>query len=102
MTVNASDVRPVSQLSKQIDRLVDFLWPLTITIGVIMAVFVIAFLAILFTAINEQPPETTLSIPDDFVSQVMEGIGLSGREVGLNAMLARIKTHARLAASTVG
>src|SRR3982751_7132114 len=41
-----------------------------------------AFLAILFTAINEQPPETTLSIPADFVSELMEGIGLSGREVG--------------------
>src|ERR1041384_8623082 len=40
-----------------------------------------AFLAILFGAINEQPPETTLAIPGDFVSQVMEGIGLSGREV---------------------
>jgi cysteine desulfuration protein SufE len=61
-----------------------------------------AFLSILFGAINEQPPETTLAIPSDFVSQVMEGIGLSGREVGLNAMVARIKAHARQAASTVG
>lgn len=53
-----------------------------------------AFLAILFGAINDQPPETTLAIPNDFVSQVMEGIGLSGREVGLNAMVARIKKYA--------
>lgn len=53
-----------------------------------------AFLAILFSAINEQPPETTLAIPGDFVHQIMEGIGLSGREVGLNAMVARIKRHA--------
>src|SRR3954466_7536716 len=57
-----------------------------------------AFLSILFSAINDQPPATTLSIPDDFVHQIMEGIGLSGREVGLNAMVARIKAHARAAA----
>lgn len=56
-----------------------------------------AFLAILFGAINDQPPETTLAIPSDFVSQVMEGIGLSGREVGLNAMVTRIKNYARSA-----
>jgi len=56
-----------------------------------------AFLAILFSAINEQPPETTLAIPNDFVHQIMEGIGLSGREVGLNAMVARLKRHAELA-----
>src|SRR5512143_353549 len=58
-----------------------------------------AFLAILFSAINEQPPETTLAIPSDFVPRIMEGIGLSGREVGLNAMLTRIKRHAELAAA---
>lgn len=54
-----------------------------------------AFLAITFSAINDQPPEVTLAIPDDFVHQLMEGIGLSGREAGLNAMVARIKRHAR-------
>ena len=54
-----------------------------------------AFLAILFSAVNGQPPETALAIPVDFVRQMMEGIGLAGREVGLNAMLARIKRHAR-------
>ncbi len=58
-----------------------------------------AFLAILFSAINGQPPETTLAIPNDFVYQMMAGIGLSGREVGLNAMLARVKRHAQLAAA---
>jgi len=58
-----------------------------------------AFLAILFQAINGQPPDTTLAIPDDFVRRVMDGIGLAGREVGLNAMLARIKRYAQLAAS---
>jgi cysteine desulfuration protein SufE len=54
-----------------------------------------AFLAILFSAINGQPPQTTLAIPNDFVRQMMEGIGLAGREVGLNAMLARVKRHAQ-------
>jgi len=57
-----------------------------------------AFLAILFSAINEQPPETTLGIPSDFVHQIMQGIGLSGREVGLNAMVQRIKRYAEQAA----
>jgi cysteine desulfuration protein SufE len=54
-----------------------------------------AFLAILFSAINGQPPETTLAVPNDFVRQMMEGIGLAGRETGLNAILTRIKRHAQ-------
>lgn len=58
-----------------------------------------AFLAILFSAINDQPPSTALAIPDDFVRQVMEGIGLAGREVGLTAMLLRIKRYAQQAAA---
>jgi cysteine desulfuration protein SufE len=57
-----------------------------------------AFLAILFSAINDHPPEVTLAIPNDFVSQVMADIGLSSREVGLNAMLARVKRFAQAAA----
>jgi cysteine desulfuration protein SufE len=56
-----------------------------------------AFLAILFSAINGHPPETALAIPPDFVRQMMEGIGLAGREVGLDAMLSRIKRHAAAA-----
>jgi len=56
-----------------------------------------AFLAILFSAINGHSPETTLGIPSDFVRQMMEGIGLAGREAGLNAMLTRIKRHAAAA-----
>jgi cysteine desulfuration protein SufE len=56
-----------------------------------------AFLSILFSAINGQPPQTTLAIPSDFVRQMMEGIGLAGREVGLNAMLARVKRYAQRA-----
>src|SRR3954470_2103066 len=59
-----------------------------------------AFLTILFSAINEQPPETTLAIPTDFVQHIMEGIGLSGREFGLNAMVARIKRFAERATQT--
>lgn len=58
-----------------------------------------AFLAILFQALNGQPPETALAIPSDFVRQMMEGIGLAGREVGLEAMVARIKRHAQAALS---
>ena len=58
-----------------------------------------AFLAILFSAINDQPPSTVLAIPDDFVRQVMEGIGLAGREVGLTAMLRRVKRFAQQAAA---
>jgi cysteine desulfuration protein SufE len=57
-----------------------------------------AFLSILFSAVNGHPPQTTLAIPADFVRQMMEGIGLAGREVGLNAMLARIRRHAQRAA----
>jgi len=56
-----------------------------------------AFLAILFSAINGHPPETTLAIPSDFVRLMMEGIGLAGREAGLSAMLTRIKRHAQIA-----
>jgi cysteine desulfuration protein SufE len=54
-----------------------------------------AFLAITFSAVNGQPPQVTLAIPDDFVSTMMAGLGLSAREVGLNAMVARLKRHAR-------
>jgi cysteine desulfuration protein SufE len=56
---------------------------------------VAAFLGILFSAVNDQPPETTLAIPPDFVRTVMESIGLGTREVGLDALVARVKRHAR-------
>ena len=56
-----------------------------------------AFLAFLFSAVNDQPPQTTLAIPGDFVRQMMEGCGLAGREAGLDAMLARVKRHAQRA-----
>jgi cysteine desulfuration protein SufE len=55
---------------------------------------VAAVLAILFSAVNEQPPATTLAIPNDFVRQVMDSIGLGTREPGLTALLMRLKRHA--------
>jgi cysteine desulfuration protein SufE len=55
---------------------------------------VAAFLAIVFAAVNDHPPETTLALPSDFVSTVMANIGLGAREVGLNAIVARLKRHA--------
>lgn len=53
-----------------------------------------AFLSILFSAINDQPPETTLAIPSDFVRTMMENIGLGARESGLTAMVTRVKRYA--------
>jgi cysteine desulfuration protein SufE len=54
-----------------------------------------AVLAIIFAAVNEQPPSTTLGIPQDFVRTLMESIGLGAREPGLNAMITRLKRYAR-------
>ena len=56
-----------------------------------------AFLSIVFSAVNGEPPATTLAIPDDFVQRMMQGLGLSARESGLSAMVARLKRHARAA-----
>lgn len=53
-----------------------------------------AFLSILFSAVNDQPPAVTRAIPDDFVPTMMEGIGLHTRETGLTAMVRRLKHHA--------
>ena len=58
---------------------------------------VAAFLAIVFSAVNDQPPTVMRAIPDDFVSLVMENMGLGAREVGLNAMVARLKQYAQRA-----
>lgn len=60
---------------------------------------VAAFLAIVFSAVNDQPPSVMLAIPTDFVSLVMEQIGLGAREVGLNAMITRLKGYAERAAA---
>jgi len=54
-----------------------------------------AVLAIIFAAVNGEPPSTTLGIPNDFVSILMESIGLASREPGLTAMIARLKRYAR-------
>jgi len=54
-----------------------------------------AVLAIVFGAVNGQPPSTTIGIPNDFVSTLMESIGLAAREPGLNAMITRLKRYAR-------
>lgn len=54
-----------------------------------------AFLSILFSAVNDHPPATTLAIPSDVVRTMMEDIGLGTREVGLTAMVERLKRYAR-------
>ena len=61
-----------------------------------------AVLAIVFSAVNDQPPEATLAIPGDFVRTLMESIGLGTREPGLNAMITRLKRYAREAEQTNG
>jgi cysteine desulfuration protein SufE len=60
-----------------------------------------AVLAIVLAAVNGQPPETTLAIPPDFVRTLMESIGLGAREVGLNAMIVRLKRYAAEAAAQI-
>lgn len=55
---------------------------------------VAAVLAITFAAVNDQPPETTLALPHDFVRLLMQDIGLGARESGLTAMITRLKRHA--------
>ncbi|MCU0635156.1 MAG: SufE family protein [Gemmatimonadaceae bacterium] len=59
-----------------------------------------AVLALTFAAINDQPPATTLALPDDYVRQLMTDIGLGARETGLSAMIERLKRHARAAQAT--
>jgi len=55
---------------------------------------VAAVLAIVFAAVNDQTPDVTLGIPVDFVQTLMTGMGLNAREVGLNAMIVRLKRAA--------
>ena len=63
---------------------------------------VAAVLAIVFAAVNGQPPSVTLAIPGYFVRTLMESIGLGARESGLNAMIARLKRYAAAAAQNPG
>jgi cysteine desulfuration protein SufE len=58
---------------------------------------VAAFLSLAFSVLNGQPPSVTLALPSDFVRAMMAGIGLGTREVGLEALVARLKRHARAA-----
>ena len=60
---------------------------------------VAAVLAVVFSAVNDQPPAVTLAIPPDFVRMLMEGMGLNARETGLNAMIVRLKRAAAAAAN---
>lgn len=53
-----------------------------------------AVLAIVFSAVNGEPPSTTLAIPPDFVRTLMDSIGLGAREAGLNGMIHRLKRYA--------
>ena len=39
-----------------------------------------------------------LAIPEDFVRTIMDSLGLGTREVGLNAMLTRVRRYAEEAA----
>jgi cysteine desulfuration protein SufE len=61
-----------------------------------------ALLAMIFEAVNGQPPETVIAIPRDFVRQVMDKLGLGTREVGLNAMMERLRRAALAAAQSRG
>ncbi len=63
---------------------------------------VAAFLSITMSAVNDQPPAVVLAIPPDFVSTMMAGLGLSAREVGLNALVSRLKREARAALDSGG
>jgi cysteine desulfuration protein SufE len=58
---------------------------------------VAAFLSVLFAAVNDQPPAVALAIPRDFVRDVMQSMGLGTREFGLDALVHRLKHHARAA-----
>ena len=60
-----------------------------------------AVLAIIFAAVNGQPPATTLAIPGDFVRTLMESIGLGARESGLNSMITRLKRYAAQAQASI-
>jgi cysteine desulfuration protein SufE len=61
---------------------------------------VAAVLAVVFAAVNDQSPAVTLSIPPEFVRMLMEGMGLHAREIGLNAMIGRLKRAAETAAAS--
>jgi cysteine desulfuration protein SufE len=53
-----------------------------------------AVLAIVFSAVNDQPPSVAAALPPDIVRLLMQDIGLGARETGLSAMMGRIRRHA--------
>ena len=53
-----------------------------------------AILAIVFAAVNDQPPSVTTALPHDIVRQLMQDIGLGARESGLTAMIQRLTRFA--------
>jgi cysteine desulfuration protein SufE len=61
-----------------------------------------ALLAMIFEAVNGTPPATVMGIPRDFVRQIMDKLGLGTREVGLNAMIERLRRAAIAAESERG
>jgi cysteine desulfuration protein SufE len=58
---------------------------------------VAAVCAITFAALNDQPPAVTLGVPSTFAQRMMADLGLSAREQGIAALLARCQRHARAA-----
>lgn len=60
---------------------------------------VAAVCAITFAALNDQPPAVTLAVPPTFAARLMADLGLSAREQGIAALLARCQRHARAAQS---
>ena len=60
---------------------------------------VAAVCALTFAALNDQPPAVTLGVPASFAQRMMTDLGLSAREQGIAALLARCQRHARAALS---
>ena len=56
-----------------------------------------ALLAMIFEAVNGSAPANVIGIPRDFVRQIMDKLGLGTREVGLNAMIERLRKAAMAA-----
>ncbi|MFN8581241.1 MAG: SufE family protein [Gemmatimonadaceae bacterium] len=95
----AADVPECQTPLRLFAELVDGGMQFSAQINVRQSPTVAAFLALVFSAVNGQPPAVTLAIPTDFVRTVMQSLGLGTREVGLEAIVARLKQHARAAAT---
>ncbi len=53
-----------------------------------------AVLAIVFAAVNDQPPAVTMALPMDLGRWIMKDIGLGAREAGISAMIQRLVRYA--------